>query len=179
MRAPPDADTTTSERRSASARSAARVIFSPTTLPIEPPMNSKSMTTSSTGFPPIVALPAMAASFSPLFSCAAAMRSGYGLLSTNPSGSPEARSLSCSANDPLSTSISMRSRAPIRKWCSHFEQTFMFRASCLLNSISPQDGHFVQRWSGNSFGLRPKGLRSLIAGVPRPHRLVLGTSTGR
>ncbi len=76
MRAPPDADTTTRARRSASARSAARVIFSPTTLPIEPPMNSKSMTTSSTGLPPIAALPAMAASFSPLFVWAAAMRSG-------------------------------------------------------------------------------------------------------
>src|SRR5689334_24507919 len=53
MRAPPDADTMTSALRVASERSAARVIFSPTTLPMDPPMNSKSITTSSTGLPPM------------------------------------------------------------------------------------------------------------------------------
>ena len=44
MRAPPDAETTISGSRSSSACSAARVTFSPTTVPIEPPMNAKSMT---------------------------------------------------------------------------------------------------------------------------------------
>ena len=44
IRAPPDADTMISGTRSARAASAARVTFSPTTAPIEPPMNPKSMT---------------------------------------------------------------------------------------------------------------------------------------
>ncbi len=41
MRAPPDAEQMIAVRRRASARSNTRVIFSPTTEPIEPPMNSK------------------------------------------------------------------------------------------------------------------------------------------
>src|SRR5438105_1387288 len=162
MRAPPDAETMTRALRETRARSAARVIFSPTTLPIDPPMNSKSITTSSTGLAPIAAVPAMAASRSPLFACAAAMRSGYGLLSTKPSGSPETSAPSISMNEPLSTSSSTRARAPMRKWCSHLLHTLRLRASCLLKSISSHVGHFVQRWSGNSFGLRPNGMRNLI-----------------
>jgi hypothetical protein len=39
MRAPPEQDTMTTGRRSAMARSIARVIFSPTTTPMLPPMN--------------------------------------------------------------------------------------------------------------------------------------------
>ena len=45
----------TSGIRRARAASAARATFSPTTLPIEPPMNEKSMTQIATGWPPIVA----------------------------------------------------------------------------------------------------------------------------
>ena len=48
IRAPPDDATTTSGIRAARACSAARVTFSPTTAPIEPPMNPKSMTQSAT-----------------------------------------------------------------------------------------------------------------------------------
>ena len=48
IRAPPDAETITSGTRSASAASAARATFSPTTAPIEPPMNPKSITTIAT-----------------------------------------------------------------------------------------------------------------------------------
>ena len=51
IRAPPDAETTISGTRSARACSAARVTFSPTTAPIEPPMNPKSMTQIATGRP--------------------------------------------------------------------------------------------------------------------------------
>ena len=47
MRAPPDAVTATSGTFRSTAESAARASFSPTTLPIEPPMNAKSMTASS------------------------------------------------------------------------------------------------------------------------------------
>ena len=44
MRAPPEADTDTSGTPSSPAASHARTNFSPTTLPIEPPMNEKSIT---------------------------------------------------------------------------------------------------------------------------------------
>jgi hypothetical protein len=58
MRAPPDAENSTAGRRWASARSNCRVIFSPTTEPIEPPMNSNTKNPASTGMPPIVPVPA-------------------------------------------------------------------------------------------------------------------------
>ena len=53
IRAPPEADTMISGIRRARAASAERATFSPTTLPIEPPMNEKSMTQIATGRPPI------------------------------------------------------------------------------------------------------------------------------
>ena len=46
MRAPPDAETETSGTPASARRSQARANFSPTTLPIEPPMKEKSMTAS-------------------------------------------------------------------------------------------------------------------------------------
>ena len=76
IRAPPDAETTISGTRSARACSAARVTFSPTTAPIEPPMNPKSMTQIATGRPSIVPVPQTAASRIPVASWAAAIRSG-------------------------------------------------------------------------------------------------------
>ena len=54
IRAPPDAEMTRSGMRSASANSAARVTFSPTTVPIEPPMKAKSIAHSAMDVPPIV-----------------------------------------------------------------------------------------------------------------------------
>ena len=74
--APPDAETTISGRRWASACSAARVTFSPTTAPIEPPMNPKSMTQIETPWPSIAPVPRTAASRSPVCACAVATRSG-------------------------------------------------------------------------------------------------------
>ena len=68
-------------------RSAARVTFSPTTAPIDPPMNPKSMATTATRVPSMRPSPQTAASRRPVASCAAATRSGYGFWSTNPSGS--------------------------------------------------------------------------------------------
>ena len=76
IRAPPDADTITSGTRSASAPSAARATFSPTTAPIEPPMNAKSMTTMAIRWPSMRAKPHTAASRRPVASWAAAIRSG-------------------------------------------------------------------------------------------------------
>ena len=77
IRAPPDALTTISGTRDARAYSAARVTFSPTTAPIEPPMNPKSMTQIATRAPSRVPVPQTAASRMPVAACAAAMRSGY------------------------------------------------------------------------------------------------------
>jgi len=76
MRAPPVAETTTTARRSRIPSSMARATFSPTTEPMLPPMKKKFITAQLTGIPPMVALPAMAASFSPVSFCAAASRSG-------------------------------------------------------------------------------------------------------
>ena len=91
------------EERDPAARacSAARVTFSPTTAPIEPPMNPKSMTHSAIGWPSIVPVPQTAASRIPVASWAAATRSGYVFWSTNPSGSSDSRPASRSANDAV------------------------------------------------------------------------------
>jgi hypothetical protein len=78
IRAPPEADTTISGIRSTNASSAARVTFSPTTEPIEPPMNPKSMTQTATAWPSMAPTPHTAASRSPVASWADAIRSGYG-----------------------------------------------------------------------------------------------------
>ena len=55
---------------------AARVTFSPTTAPIEPPMNPKSITQMAMGTPPITPVPQAAASRMPGAVWAAAIRSG-------------------------------------------------------------------------------------------------------
>ena len=57
MRAPPEAEITSSGVRVSSASSAARVIASPTAPPMLPPMNAKSMPATTTGWPSIVAVP--------------------------------------------------------------------------------------------------------------------------
>ena len=57
MRAPPEAEMTSSGSRRSSASSAARVIASPTPLPMLPPMNAKSMAAITSGRPPIVPVP--------------------------------------------------------------------------------------------------------------------------
>jgi len=77
IRAPPDADTMTSDSFCASDRIAIRAIFSPTTDPIEPPMNLKSITPSWIGTPSSVAEPVWMASFVPAFLKEAAKRSLY------------------------------------------------------------------------------------------------------
>ena len=58
MRAPPEAQNITAGRRCAIARSNWRVIFSPTTEPIEPPMNSNAKNPSSIAIPSIAPVPA-------------------------------------------------------------------------------------------------------------------------
>jgi len=64
MRAPPEALNTTAAQRRSVARSKMRVTFSPTTEPIEPPMNSKTKAPTDTGCPSIRPIPPTKASFS-------------------------------------------------------------------------------------------------------------------
>ncbi len=42
----------------------------------------------------------------------------------------------------------MRAAADSRKWCPQVGQTRSDLSSCLLKSISEQEGHFVQRSGG-------------------------------
>ena len=70
------ADDDERQPRARGRASAARVTFSPTTAPIEPPMNPKSMTQMATGVPPMAPVPQTAASRMPVAAWAAATRSG-------------------------------------------------------------------------------------------------------
>ncbi len=76
MRAPPELQTATSGSRSVAAASAARQSFSPTTLPMLPPMKPKSMTASMHGTPSMAASPVTIASVRPEAACASRSRSG-------------------------------------------------------------------------------------------------------
>lgn len=76
MRAPPEVHTATMGRPSAAASSALRQSFSPTTLPMLPPMKPKSITASTHAVPSIAAVPVTIASLSPVFPCASRTRSG-------------------------------------------------------------------------------------------------------
>ncbi len=75
MRAPPDAEKTIAGTRRSRARSNTRVTFSPTTDPIEPPMNSKTKIPSSTGWVSINPAPTRTASVPPAVLRAARRRS--------------------------------------------------------------------------------------------------------
>jgi hypothetical protein len=75
IRAPPDDDTTIRGISSDAATSMVRATFSPTTLPIDPPMNRKSMAARATRRPARFPTPLRTASPSPVFLRAAARRS--------------------------------------------------------------------------------------------------------
>ena len=115
MRAPPDAATTTSAARSATADRAAVSSPSPTATPIEPPMNSKSIAATTTGWPPIVPAATFSASGRAVFVCASLSRSAYRLTSRNLSGSAVVFG-SSTGRKPSSSSIARRSLTPSRRW---------------------------------------------------------------
>ena len=115
MRAPPEVDTMISGWLSASERSAARVIFSPTTEPIDPAMKKNSIAPITTGMPSSVPEPTTIASDGPTLSSASRSRSRYFLLSRNFSGSDERRFVSSSTYSSSSKSILSRSGADRRK----------------------------------------------------------------
>ncbi len=117
IRAPPEAQNMIAGRRSATARSNWRVIFSPTTDPIEPPMNSNTKNPTSTGMPPMVAEPARYASPAPTLRVVDFTWSTYFLPSTRkPSGSPLSSVRSCSCQEPASMVSAIRVSVGIRKW---------------------------------------------------------------
>ena len=67
MRAPPEALSRMTGCFFSAPRSIMRVIFSPTTEPMEPPMKRNTKQPSCTGRPPMLPEPAMKASFTPDF----------------------------------------------------------------------------------------------------------------
>jgi hypothetical protein len=75
MRAPPEAEKTTAGRRRSSARSNTRVTFSPTTEPIEPPMNSNTKKPTLTPTRSMLPMPEVKASPGPALCSALLMRS--------------------------------------------------------------------------------------------------------
>ena len=115
------------QERRAAARSPSRrraTNFSPTALPIEPPMNEKSITASSSGWPSSVARPTTIASRE------AGVQLGLGeplartaRRSKKASGSAERTSAASSTNEPGSASHAIRARAGIGKWWPHCAQT--------------------------------------------------------
>ena len=92
MRAPPEQQTITSGQRTSMARSIARVIFSPTTTPMLPPMNAYSIAATIVGIPSTRPEPTINASLRPVAAIDEVSRSLYGFVSVNCSGSVETRS---------------------------------------------------------------------------------------
>ncbi len=65
IRDPPEAETQTTGRRSATATEKARAILTPSAVPIEPPRNGNSKPTSTQASPPTVAIPVVTACRAP------------------------------------------------------------------------------------------------------------------
>ena len=154
MRAPPELQTATSGRSSPAASSALRQSFSPTTLPMLPPMKPKSMTASTQGVPSMLALPVTIASVRPVLACASRTRSGYGSRSVKRSGSSVITIDHSSWNEPSSTSWRMRSRAPSRRWKPQTGHTLRLSRRLLRLAPSRHDwqthsgltGSLPRRW---------------------------------
>ena len=143
MRAPPDAETIISGVRDCAARSTARVIASPTTAPMLPPMKAYSITLATTGRPWSLPWALMTASLSPVSSCACRSRLEYGFRSTNFNGSVDDRFPSKVSYWFSSSSCARRVRASIRKCFSHFGHTFMFSSRSFFQMICRQSSHFT------------------------------------
>ncbi|MNT67093.1 hypothetical protein D3C72_2052100 [compost metagenome] len=116
MRAPPEAATQMNGVLLSRAAWAPRAKRSPTTEPIEPPMNSNSKQASVAGTPRIEPLITTSASDSPVALTASCRRSGYLRVSLNFSVSTERVVWPISTRPSRSSSESMRARAPIRMW---------------------------------------------------------------
>ncbi len=94
IRAPPEHDTITTGARRSIARSMDRVIFSPTTTPMLPPMKGYSIAAITVSMPSSLPVAVTTASFIPVEAMVASSRFLYGLVSWNSSGSVDTRSAS-------------------------------------------------------------------------------------
>ena len=89
--------------------------FSPTTLPIAPPINLNSNAAEVTSLPSSFPNPTNRASLSPVFFLASLILAGYDLMSLNPRGSLVSIFDATSVKLPLSKKILNLVRAPILK----------------------------------------------------------------
>ena len=165
MRAPPLAEKQTYGQRSSSARSAASAKRSPTTEPIEPPMNANSKADATRSWPFSLPSIATSASRSPVDFCAALMRSEYFFWSLNRSTSTGPSSAPISWPMPSSSRLASRTRARIAMWKPHFGQTSRCSSSSGRYSTAPQRSHFSHKPSG-TLRLRsaPVSVR-MVAGI--------------
>src|SRR5690606_19848948 len=120
IRAPPLAEKQTRGAPISQARSAASAKRSPTTEPIDPPMNAKSNAQATIGRPASAPSIATSASRSPLDFCAALIRSEYFFWSLNFSTSTGPRPAPISVPVPSSRNAASLARARIFMWWPHF-----------------------------------------------------------
>src|SRR6185369_11274451 len=143
MRAPPEAETMTIGTRVSVACSMARVMASPTTAPILPPMNAYSIELTITVCPFNLPRALITASFSPVSACACFSRAEYALRSTKCRGSVEVRLESETSYSLSSSSWPRRVRASMRKCRSHLGQTLKFSSRSFFQIIWRQVSHFT------------------------------------
>ncbi len=148
MRAPPEAEKISAGTFRSSARSNTRVIFSPATEPIDPPMNSNTKKPSSTGIASIRAEPERRESAPPAVLRAALRRSLYFFESRKLSGSTLSIDPSASTKLPGSTTSSIRRADDSGKWCSHCGQTLSFFSRSAVSRAARQSGHLVKTPTG-------------------------------
>src|ERR1051325_719557 len=116
----------------------------------------------------------MIASGKPDDSLACVIRSEYGLLSTNCSGSIEITSASSSSNLPSSKSSLSRSRAPMRKWWPQCLHTCRPSSSSPVKICASHPSHltktfsvFTTRSSGGTASMRLLFLLNQAIGMQR------------
>src|SRR5215471_4609114 len=151
MRAPREAEMTISGTLESVACSTARVIPSPTTAPMLPPMKAYSMALTITGRPCILPRALRMASGSPVSACACLSRDAYAFRSTNFRGSVETRFESKTSYWLSSSNWERRVRASIRKCLSHLGQTFKFSSRSFFQITWRQPSHLTHRPSVRTF----------------------------
>ena len=145
MRAPPEAETITSGVRRAMARSMARVIFSPTTLPMLPPMKRGSCAQIWTGRPSSGRRPRSARREAAWPSPWPPAARGRACCPRSPAGPTERRSWSKVSYSPPSSSSLSRATASMRECAPHLAQTFQLASRSFFQMIWRQPSHFCHR----------------------------------
>ncbi len=148
MRAPPLAEKQTKGAPMSRARSAPRAKRSPTTEPIEPPMNAKSKAAATIGRCSRLPSSTISASRSPVAFWLDLIRSTYFFWSLNFRTSVGPSSAPISVPVPGSRNDASRTRARTGMWKLHFGQTSRLSSSSCRYSTAPQLSHFSQSPSG-------------------------------